>query len=153
MTDGYYKCYLAGPIAGLSHAETCAWRSEALNLLPNSIECFSPMRGKKFLRGETSISSGSYDHPLASTHGIIGRDHNDVKTADAVLMNLLGAKRVSIGSVIEAAWCYAYRVPLVLVMEADGSNVHEHVMLTEIPIYRAASLAEGCSLVYHLLLP
>lgn len=148
-----YKCYLAGPIAGCTYAEATDWRFYVRQMLPAQIECFSPMRGKDFLSGEAPITAFSYEEQaITSAHGIMGRDHYDVRTADAVLMNLLGANRVSIGSVIEAAWCFAYRVPLIVVMEPTG-NVHDHVMFNEIPMYRAAALNEGCTLVRQLLLP
>jgi len=148
-----FKAYLAGPIAGLLYEEACDWRDEAQKLLPGCIECYSPMRGKEFLKEVSYISTQSYEeHNLASAHGIMGRDHYDVRTADVVLMYLLGAKRVSIGSVMEAAWCYTYRIPLIVVMEGD-KNPHHHVMFNEIPVYRATTLAEGCSLACHLLLP
>ena len=152
MDKTTYKVYLAGPIAGLTYDEATNWRGCVRQLLPDCIQCFSPMRGKDFLKREGTISPDAYEEEINSAHGIMGRDHYDVCTADAVLMNLLGAGRVSIGSVIEAAWCFAYRVPLILVMEPAG-NVHEHVMLAEIPIYRVPTLLDGCSMVRQLLLP
>jgi len=150
----HYKVYLAGPIAGSTYEASEDWRICARLMLLRSpyIVTFSPMRGKAFLRQHGVLSSMPDDEdPRATGPGIMGRDHNDVKTADAVLMNLLNAERISVGSMIEAAWCYAYRVPLILVMQAG--NIHEHAMLNQIPTYRTDDLQTGCDLVRALLLP
>lgn len=153
MSEPEFKVYLAGGIAGLEFDEAVEWRVQAERMLGPRIRAYSPMRGKEFLRHKGVMTGSAYNESeLASAHGIMGRDHNDVKTSDAVLMNLVGAQRVSIGSVIEATWCHIYRVPLILVMEETG-NIHEHVMFTEIPVYRTPSLSRGCDLVRHLLLP
>lgn len=57
----------------------------------------------------------------------VTRDRFDVRTADALLINLLGAPRVSIGTMVELGWADAYRIPVVTVMDPDDKlNPHAH---------------------------
>ena len=107
--------YLAGPISGTSYGESTDWReSIAEKIYPHT--ALSPMRGKSYLSSEAAIAD-SYDTPLSCAKGIITRDRWDVERCDIVLVNLLGASRVSIGTMMEIAWADAYRKPVVLVME------------------------------------
>jgi nucleoside 2-deoxyribosyltransferase len=74
------------------------------------------------------------------------RDHWDVSRCDAVLVVLSGATRVSIGTVMELGWAYAYRKPVVAVMEEEG-NPHEHGMVREALSYRVTTLDEAIDLL------
>jgi hypothetical protein len=81
--------------------------------------------------------------------------------ADVLLVNLLGAERVSIGTVMEIAWADAVRVPVVLVMEPSAEentglvpskgNVHEHAMIRECVGFRVQTLDEGLNVVKAIL--
>lgn len=124
------QVYLAGPISGLTHGECTDWREKfRLELLVEGIECFSPMRGKEYLANVGKIE-GSYDFDVMATpRGIMTRDFWDCTTCDALLVNLLGAERISVGTVMELAWAYQSRIPVVCVME-EG-NLHEHPMVSE----------------------
>jgi nucleoside 2-deoxyribosyltransferase len=145
------RVYLAGPISGLSYEAAQDWRKMATRMLAPDIACFSPLRCKQFLAAE-GILEGSYEHhPLATSRGIMTRDHNDCLTADLLLVNLLGTQRVSIGTCMEIAWAHAYRKPVVLVME-EG-NVHDHPMVNEATGYRLGTLAEATLFVKAILLP
>ena len=46
-----------------------------------------------------------------------------MQRCDVVLMYLIGAKKVSIGTMIEAGWADAYRKPVVLVLEDPTHKV------------------------------
>ena len=149
------KAYLAGPISGRTYAGATDWREEMRWRLAPEIVGVSPMRGKDYLASMDGGIGGSPDeaymrNAISSQRGIIGRDRNDVRTADAVLMNLLGADRVSIGTMIEAGWADAWRIPVVLVIEPEG-NIHHHVMLDGLVTYRVPSLDEAETLVRVLL--
>lgn len=170
------RVYLAGPITGLSFNAAADWRDQVVEALGfDDIEAFSPLRAKHYLRGEASIdgSVGAYPraHPLSAPSGICARDRNDVARADVVLMNLLGAGRVSIGSMIEIGWADAYRKPLVLVIEPVGgydmsppggaatdvktvgaTNPHHHAMVDELAAYVVHELEAGVEIVRALLL-
>ena len=134
--------YTAGPITGCTYEGCTDWRDYAAkNLDSAKIECLSPMRGKDHLKGKGPLSAGTYDGTLTSQKGIMGRDHFDCTRASAVLMNLKDTKKVSIGTVMEAAWAYDRQIPVVLVMEKG--NLHEHVMFNETFTYRVNTLEEA----------
>jgi nucleoside 2-deoxyribosyltransferase len=92
------------------------------------------------------------ERQLTGRRGITRRDHNDCISADALVVNLLGAKIVSIGTMFELAWAYDRQIPVILVMEEYG-NIHEHAMLEELYTYRVTSLDAACFLTRTLLLP
>lgn len=138
MSQRSYNIYLAGPITGLSYDGCTDWRQYVQNHLPRSgtaLIGMSPMRSKQYLLQETTLGDSYEETVLSSQRGIFARDFWDATRCDAILVNLLGTKkpdgRVSIGTVMEIAWAYGARVPIVLVMEKDGSNVHDHSMLRE----------------------
>ena len=122
------KVYLAGPISGYDYESVNDWRVFAAEELFNhGIKGFSPMRGKSYLSKEDVIQDSYEDHTMSSIIGINVRDFNDCKTADAILVNLLGAKKVSIGTCMEIAWARAFQIPVVIIMENE--NPHNHGML------------------------
>lgn len=158
MTVRAFKVYLAGPITGLDYAGCTDWRSlarEALaDLSQGRIEGYSPMRAKEYLAAQPVLSAMGYEgRPLSSQRGIMMRDFNDVKTADAVFFNMLGAKQISVGTVMECSWTFPHVKPTVTLIEADGSNVHEHVMFNEATPVRTDSFEEAMKLLTVILLP
>lgn len=147
------KVYLAGAISGLNYDESEDWRIQVKQMLSEyRIIGYSPLRKKEFLKGRGVIEGSYSDAPLSTARGIMTRDHNDVKTSDAVLVNLLGADRISVGTVMEMAFCYAYRIPVVLVCEDD--NIHwQHPFIQEAVGYKVNTLEEGVDTVASILLP
>jgi nucleoside 2-deoxyribosyltransferase len=144
------KVYLAGPIAGLTYEGAQDWRNwVARDLNSPETETVTPMRGKSFLKGEGTIGTGDYSDVIAKSKAVTRRDFNDTVTASCVFVNLLGAKKVSIGTVMEIAWAYQARVPTVLIMEKG--NVHEHLMIEEACHYVVDTLEAGVRLVKLLL--
>jgi len=139
--------YLAGPISGISYEKAVGWRRIATQRLA-PIRCLSPMRGKTYLSSEEAIAD-SYDTPLSCARGILTRDHWDVLRCGVVLANLLGAERVSVGTVCEIAWAHAYRKPVVLVMEPNG-NPHQHAMIVEMAGFWLQTLDEAIDVVKTL---
>jgi nucleoside 2-deoxyribosyltransferase len=140
--------YLAGPITGLNYEGATDWRDYASKELAPDILGVSPMRGKDYLLHEQSIRDHYPEAVLSTTKGITTRDRNDVYTCDAVLMNLLGAKKVTIGTMIEAGWADAFRKPIVLVIE-DG-NIHWHGMLEHVSGWIVPTLDEGIHIIKTL---
>lgn len=140
--------YLAGPIthAGSYDKATC-WRHEADQALFDlGIRALSPMRDHEFLAGNWNRmqSDGSYEHPLTLPSGIVGRDSFDVKRCDVMLVNLLDAKRVSIGTMIEYGWASAMGKVIITVMRED--SIHDHAMLKELSTYIVDDIEEGIAL-------
>lgn len=147
------KVYLAGPITGLTYEQGQDWRTVAQALLAKEgLLGYSPLRAKEYLSGVGELK-GAYDiHPLSTAKGIVARDRNDVLTADAVLFNLLGAKQISIGTMIEFGWADAFRKPTVVVAEKAG-NIHDHPITDQLTGFRVETLSEAVQLLSRVLLP
>lgn len=154
------RLYLAGPITGLTYYGCTNWRTHvAKQLEKTGIECFSPMRALEFLRAGGTLGGSDPTKPLVTSKAITSRDRFDVERCDAVLMNLLGAEAVSVGTMIEAGWADAYRKPVILAIEPRRGiifktrNVHDHPMLSEIASFVVPSLSEAIEIVRCTLLP
>lgn len=152
--------YLAGPISGLDYEGATDWRERAIaELAAAGIKGLSPMRAKEYLRsaydagGGFSATCEEYGHlsPLSGPRGIMTRDRFDAVRCDVLLVNLLGATRVSIGTMMEIAWADLSRTPIVVAMESEG-NVHEHAMLGEAIGFRCDTLDEAVHVVKAILL-
>lgn len=147
---GKYGVYLAGPITGCTYGGCTDWRNDFAKAMPDCIESFSPMRFKKHLENAGPIADNYPEHVLCSQRGIMSRDYFDCTRADIVVVNLLGATRVSIGTVMEMAWAYGNQIPTVVIMEKEG-NLHEHSMLREAMNFRVESIEEAIEVVQAIL--
>lgn len=141
--------YLAGPISGISYNKSTNWRTHTIAKLPKWISTLSPLRGKEFLECESSIKNSYENSALASAKGINTRDYNDVKRSSAVFVNLLGAAKISIGTVMEIAWARAFQKPVVCVMEKN--NIHHHAMLDYACGYIVETPEDGYLILINLL--
>lgn len=147
--------YLAGPITGLDYAGATDWRNEAkLQLAEAGITGLSPMRGKEYLSGvkEFTMDGDKYSpfSVMSSNRGIMTRDRWDATRCDVLLVNILAAKRVSIGTCMEIAWADAVRTPIVCIMEPEG-NPHEHGMILEAIGFRVPNLNEALHIIKAML--
>jgi nucleoside 2-deoxyribosyltransferase len=147
-----FKVYLAGPISGLTYDEGQDWRADFTARMPKRIECYSPLRAKAYLRDKGVIEQSYEDMALSCDRGINTRDHNDCKTSDVIVAYLSGATRVSVGTVGEMAWAFAYRIPLVVIMEPKG-NPHDHPMTREWFGFRVTTFDEAAHIIETVLLP
>jgi nucleoside 2-deoxyribosyltransferase len=145
------RVYLAGPITGLSYADGQDWRDYAIKELESwDIEGLSPLRGKDYLAAFETIDKqhiGRTDWPLSLPQGIVGRDRNDVKTSDLILVNFADAKKVSIGTCMEIAWADAFRVPVLMVR----GEVHDHEFINQLVAWSVDTLEEALTLVPAIL--
>ncbi|MBI2048592.1 MAG: hypothetical protein HYT30_01560 [Parcubacteria group bacterium] len=146
-----FLLYCAGPITGESYATCTDWRAYVEEKTPAHIHAVSPMRAKPYLAGEASINHSYEWSPMSCAKGITARDRYDVMRADAILVNLIGAKRVSIGTVMEIAWADAWRKPIVIAMEKD--NIHEHPILREAAGFIVPTLDEAIAVAIAVLSP
>ena len=153
------KVYLAGPITGLSYGDSTDWRNEMGKRLADfGITGISPLRAKDYLAKEQTLQlsyDGAHDiHSLApvlsGARGITTRDRWDCHRCDVVFLNLLGATKVSIGTMMELAWADASRIPTVVAMESSG-NVHDHPMVNECTGFRVTSLEDAVVVIRALL--
>jgi nucleoside 2-deoxyribosyltransferase len=148
--------YLAGPISGLTYDEATAWRDRVCDYFIDSpVECLSPMRGKahlvKYNKGGIPSASELIGNPLCSDKGIVTRDWFDVKRSDAVLMNLAGADRVSIGTMVEIGWISSEGIPLVIVL--PSGSCHDHPFVRELAGVIVKDLSTGIDVVESILVP
>ena len=152
------KVYLAGPIGGLTYDGAQAWRNAISNLLDEKsdgrIKGYTPLRGKEALGVWGILTTGPYAwvSNLATSKAIMARDYNDCRTADLIIADLTHQK-VSIGTVMEIAFAYAHRVPVIGILVQNGSPMSNHVMLQEATPFRAYSLNEAADMACSILLP
>jgi len=146
--------YMAGPITGCDYSGATEWREKIrFQLEAYNIKALSPMRRKPYLKNvkEFTHDGDAYKElsVLSSNRGIMTRDRWDAMRCDILLVNLLGAKKVSIGTVMEVAWADARRTPIVVVMENEG-NPHEHGMIAEATGFRVRTLDEAVEIIRAL---
>ena len=144
------RIYLAGPITGLDYSGATDWRDYVrTELAKKGIEGLSPMRGKEYLSHVKEFTANGDEYrPLSvisSNRGIMTRDRFDATRCDVLLVNLLGAKKASIGTCMEIAWADLSRIPIIVVMEKEG-NPHDHGMLNEATGYRVETLDEAINI-------
>lgn len=148
--------YLAGAISGLNFHGATYWRDFAkAELAKSGIDAFSPMRAKDYLSKEMSLDAscknyGSFS-AMSSPRGIMTRDRFDATRCDVILVNLLGAKTVSIGTCMEIAWADLKRTPIVCAMEDD--NLHDHAMINEAIGFKVPTLEEAIHITRAILTP
>lgn len=151
--------YLAGPITGLTYDDGQDWREYAKDVLDwAGIDAFSPLRAKAHLRSLGVLdNAGTPDskylglNALSEPQGITTRDRFDCIGRDLVLVNFIGAERVSVGTCIELGWADAARVPLVVAMEED--NVHRHAMVNSVAGFIVPTLEDALTVCKAVLLP
>jgi nucleoside 2-deoxyribosyltransferase len=151
LNKSAFQVYLAGPISGLTYDGAESWREDAKALLePHGIKTLSPLRGKDYLKaiGVIDQIGVAYESMgvLSTSRGVITRDRYDATRCDVLLVNLLGAQRVSIGTMFEVAWSDLKRVPVVVMMEREG-NIHDHMMLREMTGYQVESLEAAAHVI------
>lgn len=148
-----FLVYLAGPIAGLTYDQGQDWREYVMAHLPQEIHGISPLRAKAERLARQGVITDTYeDCPLTSQRGIWVRDQMDCLRADALIVNLLGAKSVSIGTMFELAWAALHKVPVILVIEKTG-NLHDHPFVREAAGFRVETLDDAIAVAEAVLLP
>ncbi|SHG90690.1 hypothetical protein [Bradyrhizobium erythrophlei] len=146
-----FTVYMAGPITGLTYDGAENWRAIAKTALFRSgIQGISPLRGQEYLRdiGKISGTGEGYQHlnVLSTPRGITSQNRFDATRCDLLLVNLLGATSVSIGTVMEITWADVKRIPIVVAMEPKG-NPHEHMLINEVISYRVPTLEDAIRVV------
>lgn len=134
--------YLAGPITGLTYEGCTSWRDYAReqleyemtgradinramppenSLVPEyrrtGIKTLNPMRMKEHLDDGREIPAVSPDY---DDQFVVERDLYDIRQSNVVLENLLGAERVSVGSMQEMGYGKALSKYIVVLIEPDG---------------------------------
>jgi len=142
--------YLAGAIAGMHYVDATDWRVIACGALRiRGIETLNPMRAKHELGSQDGglISSNFHDYQgrgaFFTSQGIMTRDFNDVKRCDALLVNLLGLQKPSLGTIMELGWAYALQKPAIVAIEASGNPHDNHPMIVAAMPFRVATLDDA----------
>ena len=145
--------YLSGPITGLTYDQGQGWREHVTaKLATYGISGVSPLRAKEYLKQAGELQ-GSYEmHPLSTMAGIVTRDRWDCQRSAVAIVNVLEARQVSVGTVIELGWLDAHRIPIVLAMEPSG-NVHEHSMVRGIAGFHVYTLEDAIQVTVGILRP
>lgn len=145
-----FLVYLAGPITGLTFDGAEDWRKEAIAALgKHGITGLSPLRAKEYLReiGKISGTGEEYAHMgvLSTPRGVTTRDRYDATRCDVLFVNVLGAKSVSIGTVMEIAWADSKRIPIVML--TNEGNPHEHMMINECIGFKCYSFEDAIHVI------
>ena len=142
--------YLAGPIANCTVEGATDWRTLATSELFHNygIDTRDPMRAKaegfrKYGKIGSNFNEYSKEGTFFTSKAIMTRDFNDVKQTDALLVNLLGVKIPSLGTVMELAWAFALQKPCVVCIEESGNPHDNHPMIHEAMGFRVTTLEEG----------
>lgn len=139
--------YLAGPITGRTFDEAIDWRRNFdadVWGFDSGWECLSPMRGKEAFRIRGPLPS-TFDEGRAA----VLRDLYDIRRCDAVLVNLVGADRVSIGSMCELGYANALG-KFIIVARSHSDTVHEHVFVAELASQIVPTLANAIDVLAGL---
>ncbi len=147
-----YHVYLSGPITGLTYDDGDDWRKEAAKLFNENITPLNPLRCKEWARDIGIIDDTAGDkHPWMASDQFIGtRDAWDTMRCDVMLVNLIGATQVSIGTVLEIGMAHAASVPIFIAME-DKGNCHEHGMIRAYTTMRFNNIFEAVAATNALL--
>lgn len=157
--------YLSGPITGLDYESArYGWRATFAAQMEEGIKVLSPMRHEGHLAEVKSIEAHSDSHFFSGARVIVEKDRLDIARCDVMVVNLLGATKVSIGTVAEIGMAYDAGKTIILVMEDPNtidnrqyesdplsSNPHEHPFVTVPAALRLNNLDEAVYAVNALL--
>lgn len=139
--------YLAGPIKGLTFEDATAWRRIAAGQLnQKGIHTIDPV--ERELRKHQGALGCSADGVMSGQRAIVVKDRDHIRRADAMLVNLLGAGSVSIGTMIEFGWADAKRIPIVTIIEAG--NPHDHSFVRELSGWVVSTIEDGVAVLSAL---
>ena len=145
-----YYLYPAGSIRGKTYEEANEWREYLLEWLTHKIILLNPLRGKEELEGQviTLELMEASNNPLIQPKGVVRRDLCDIRRCDAMIVNLLDAEEVFLGTIYEMGYAHALLKPIVVVMEND--NIHYHPFVTETASFVVPTLEEAVHILSHL---
>lgn len=120
------KVYLSGPITGLDYANArYGWRKEFLEGLDPGIQVLSPMRHEGHLAEmKTAMSVEALrafekekNHIFSHPKMIVSKDMLDVEQSDLVIVNMLGATKVSQGTIWEMGYAKGKGKQIILITD------------------------------------
>lgn len=125
--------YLSGPITGCSEKQAADWRRHVRDRLAPGLIAIDPMRDAVDFSvvSEKQLDEAARLQSLYHGREILERNRVDIARCDVLLVNFLGAQRISIGSVGELFWADAFRKPVIVVRETHH-NLHDHGLINAI---------------------
>jgi nucleoside 2-deoxyribosyltransferase len=110
------RIYLAGSITDVPLKQAIEWRRRAAQQLQDAgFVVISPLR--------TGVAD------LVDERAVFMRDKIDCTRSDIMLLNLIGADHITIGSVCELSWAYLTGLFCVVVM--GQGNPHRHAFIEQ----------------------
>lgn len=146
------RVYLAGPMAGLTLEEAREWRFAITCQLDRTFEFLDPCRNKESL--STTVYDGVLDkhgnpeHFMCDGKTVFERDTHDIARSDALLVNFLGSKQVSVGTIMELGMAYCGGIPVVVVM--DDGNIHDHLFTRQVALTVVPDIDQGLRVLRSL---
>jgi nucleoside 2-deoxyribosyltransferase len=144
-------CYLAGLIS-TQFTASLQWRVDAEHLLGESCRVLSPMRGKQDLAKHST--DGGVTDPHLTGADIILRDYHDVLQSDVILVNLndFGSPRPLLGTIMELAFAWEHRIPVVAIASENNTLMRTHPFVSQAVSHYVPSLDAAVNLlVQHYL--
>lgn len=138
--------YLAGLIS-TDHPESLAWRPDVEFLLKANwkLDSLSPLRGKDMTKSE----DGGISTPDQGSKSIIIRDYNDIERADIMLVNLntWGSTRPLVGTLMELAWAWQMKMPVVAVCDKGDVLMRQHPFINECVSHYCETMEEAIEFI------
>ena len=138
--------YLAGLIS-TNHPQSLEWRDDAAFKLDSGwgIDSLSPLRGKDM----TTSKDGGLTCAEQSSKSIILRDYNDIVQADVMLanLNLWGSTRPLTGTIMELAWAWQMKMPVVAVCAKDDALMRQHPFINECVSHYCETMEEAIEFI------
>ena len=142
--------YLAGFIS-TEHPESLTWRDEAAFRLVEGwgLDVLSPIRGKEL----STSKDGGLTTSGQTSKSIILRDYNDIQQADMLLvnLNLWGSTRPLVGTLMELAWAWEMKMPVVAICSKDDRLMRDHPFIQECVSHYCETVEEAIEFTgrYH----
>jgi len=124
-----FTAYCARPISGREHEDVVDYyRRIGCRLSAAGIRILTPTCGKGYVSNDSKWSKQAAKC-VCTDHAIKERDKWMVQNSNIIFVNLVGAVKVSIGSVMELAWADMLNVHSVVAL--DEPNVHQHPFVVD----------------------
>lgn len=150
--------YMSCPMSGLTADEASAWIAAAREIIDPRASLLSPIRKERCENPSHAFGNFPSSSMFGSDRAITASDRFDVMRSDMVICNLLHAKKVSIGAMIELGWADMGRKPIITILprrglEINGLPVHDHPMVRDISSWVVHSIEEAAQIVNTVLFP
>ncbi len=142
--------YLAGLIS-TDRPQSLEWRDDAAFKLKAGwgIDSLSPLRGKDM----TTSKDGGLSAADHNSKSIILRDYNDIRQADVMLanFNMWGSTRPMVGTLMELAWAWEQKMPVVAVCDKSDRLMRDHPFINECVSHYCETIEEAIEFIgrYH----